>query len=341
MITYHKVEPLKGRLRLKNLKADHRVAHLLPFEVAKEYHALPVAAEGQIITVALADPADAQATAALYATLGKEICFVQADADSIDEQIGVIWPNTSPEPISISFWSREDEESQYVKYLANFCEVINAQYSCISIDPSKVDTQIQGIQSEKTCDLFIYARSEVKSGRLKWNTASERKFLRKVPYSTLVLQNMRWPIQNMLLFVHSLDLDESTLAWTVSLGSTLGVDVRITPLLPILPAGYANDPNMAYSIPKLLKSDCQLGKRLRKICAVLDEYDVKGTLELQSASFPYQRSFSQFDLILVSGVVKAGRQNIYYHDVIQQLLRVENINLLVSKGNPFHKYLID
>ena len=98
---------------------------------------------------------------------------------------------------------------------------------------------------------------------------------------------------------------------------------------------------MAYSIPRLLKSDCQLGKRLRKICATLDAYNIQGTLELQSASSSHKRLCDQYDIFLVSGAVNRNIQKIYYQDVIQNLVQVENVNLFVSKGSLFHDYLID
>ena len=56
-------------LSLSHLQANPQVAHMLPSELAYRYHALPVAMDGERLTVAMAHPEDEMACQALQAVL--------------------------------------------------------------------------------------------------------------------------------------------------------------------------------------------------------------------------------------------------------------------------------
>ena len=263
-----------------------------------------------------------------------------ADVESIDAQIGVIWPKTPTKPGSVLFLSKDEADIQhYAAYLTRICKLLNAQYTCLTLDARHADRQMQGIYREQPCDLLIYAGEAPGKGR-KRGIIEERKLLHQAPASVMLLQGVRWPVQHVLLCVQSLDLDESALAWTVFLARALGASVAVVPLLPLLPAIYAQDPHLGYNIPSLLKSDCRLGKRLRAVCRTLDAYSLSGTLVLESAALARQWPYRQADLVLLAGRIKAGAQRIYYRDIVQKFLQVAGTNLLLAKGCPFSDVLL-
>ena len=74
-------------LEINALEADRRLADLLPFDIACRYHALPVAKDGEQITVAMADPYDKNAVDAVLAVMGPSTCIVRADAQFIDSAL--------------------------------------------------------------------------------------------------------------------------------------------------------------------------------------------------------------------------------------------------------------
>ena len=58
-------------LNIAHLKPNPQVVHLLPSELAHRYHALPVAIDGERLTVAMAHPEDETACQELMATLDR------------------------------------------------------------------------------------------------------------------------------------------------------------------------------------------------------------------------------------------------------------------------------
>jgi len=78
-------------LELNRLEPNLQLARLLPPDLALRYHALPVAKDGERITVAMADPNDVKAREAVLTTLGKSTCIVQADVNAIDGLLEDLW----------------------------------------------------------------------------------------------------------------------------------------------------------------------------------------------------------------------------------------------------------
>ena len=72
-----------------------RLVRRLPPALAFRFHALPLAEGKGYITVAMADPDDAEARAALAAALGMRLYVVKADPMVIDGLLSEVWPKES------------------------------------------------------------------------------------------------------------------------------------------------------------------------------------------------------------------------------------------------------
>ena len=93
-------------LHLDRIKTNPQLVKLLPQDVARRYHALPVATNGSKITVAMGSPEDSVATEVVASVIGAPICLVQADPKAIDQCLSEIWPqnfNSSASFISVDF----------------------------------------------------------------------------------------------------------------------------------------------------------------------------------------------------------------------------------------------
>ena len=78
-------------LHLDRIKTDPQLMRLLPSKIALRYHALPVATDGNQITIAMASPEDIAAADAVSSAIGVSTCFVQADPKKIDQCLSKIW----------------------------------------------------------------------------------------------------------------------------------------------------------------------------------------------------------------------------------------------------------
>lgn len=78
-------------LTIDELAVDPTIARRLPPDLAWRCHALPLAEDNGRITVAMADPDNAEAREAVVAVLGPRSCVVKGSALAIDERLAEIW----------------------------------------------------------------------------------------------------------------------------------------------------------------------------------------------------------------------------------------------------------
>ena len=71
-------------LQVEHHHPDPQLAALLPCDLARRCHALPIAADGKRITVAMAHPEDPVARQAVLDSLGPETYVVQADPEEME-----------------------------------------------------------------------------------------------------------------------------------------------------------------------------------------------------------------------------------------------------------------
>jgi hypothetical protein len=91
-------------LTLDQLDADPMLAQRLPAELARRYHALPVAEDNGRITVVMADPEDVAACDAIASALGignrvqqpSPLFLVRGDPSSIDALVSHVWGDPTP-----------------------------------------------------------------------------------------------------------------------------------------------------------------------------------------------------------------------------------------------------
>ena len=82
-------------LTLDSLAIIPRLVRRLPPALAFRFHALPLSEGNGYITVAMADPDDAVARAAVAAALGTRLYVVEADPMAIDRLLSEVWPKES------------------------------------------------------------------------------------------------------------------------------------------------------------------------------------------------------------------------------------------------------
>lgn len=263
-------------LALEQLATQPELARRLPFELAQRYHALPLAEEGGRVTVALANPDDTQARAAVLAALGPELCLVRGDPVTIDARLAEVWRDATccqltvrvccfPEALPDELW--------------NYAQALGALLD------ANLDRITTAEAIEAGCDLVIIGKGSRPLVRrlLAGPVADGSPRLRQggVPFSILAVQEPRWPLQRILLVLCGQAADNLALDWTLRLACPSGAEVTALVVVPPVPAMYRGLAAMEQSLASMLAAGTPLGCQMRQLAGRLVEHKVSGTLCLR------------------------------------------------------------
>ncbi len=325
-------------LDFNRLEAISKLAGLLPPDLACRYHALPVAEDGERITVAMADPGDKDAREAIMAVLGPSACFVRADAQVIDSLLAKFWEKASNPTSELLLWASTsafaDEIDAYAEDLATLLgahlsrfetpKTGNEAYRVLAseVKRTKADIVILGSNEQTTLNRLLEVRPEY--------TLADR-----LSTSLLVVRQPCWPIINVLLVLRNEGKEETAVDWTVRFAQPSCADVTVLPLTIPAPAMCDQDPRLSYSIDTLLTSDSKLGKKLRFVAQRLVDSEINGTLRLREEPPIWQIRFEllekDYDLIVIDCKPRNRLYRWVLGELVNPLLSRTDIPVLITK----------
>ncbi len=308
-------------LSVSHLQPNPRVAALLPSELACRYHALPIAVDGERVTVAMAHPEDAEARQAVISAFGDSICLVKADKQEIERLIAELWPKNSVEKLKILTWFPiEQTLDNDHAYAQSVCTLLDGEL--LLCEGIRKETQfwerVAAIQAEGLVDLLIFRSPDLPWFRRLCLEPAEQTYVNKFPTSLLVVREPRWPIRKILLVLQDPQNDDPALTWGIRFAKQSQAAVTILPLLPSPPGMFANM-QTRHSIAELLARDYPLGAQLRRSAQQLVEWNIEGKLKLRNEP-PDQQvrcevTEGNYDLIIVG----AQTQNTISRWILGQL----------------------
>lgn len=274
-------------LTLDEFTVDTGLARRLSPELAWRYHALPLAEDHGRVTVAMADPDDAEARQAIVAVLGPGSCVVRGSPLTIDVRLAEIWGNearrpmemrvaTFPEPLPDELWD----------YARSLSALLGAQLQQTSMAAAASGPEAVGASAD--CDLVVFAKRghplirRLLSGPTAKRTASSEQGA--LPFAILVTQSPRWPLKRILLLVCSERADDAALEWTLRLARSSAAAVTALVVVPPVPLMYRGLAGMEQNLAALLATDTALGKHMRGVAARLSECGIDGTLRLRQGT---------------------------------------------------------
>jgi hypothetical protein len=95
-------------LHINQMTLNPRLVELVPVEILRRYHVLPLAENNGRITVAMADPNDDIARSVIRSNLGNTTCLVKADPKLIDRLIDECCPDETAPSLRILTWFPDD-----------------------------------------------------------------------------------------------------------------------------------------------------------------------------------------------------------------------------------------
>ena len=328
-------------LELKRLDVKPRLAELLPPDLSRRYHALPVSMEGGKITVAMADPNDVKALDAVLTALGPTTCIVKADIHAIDKSLTDLWPEPSDHSTQILVWAPTEKIAAEVNPYAY--EIASLLDSRITQFRSKTESREAYLalitEAERLiADMVLISIPDRSMGKGLSSKLKVNKLIYRMPTSLLVARNPRWPIKKMLLVIRNEDTDEAAIDWAVIMARRCDAAITVLPILPPVPLMYAGLNRMRYNMSTLLATDCPLGRKLRQITRRLNEWEIKGTLRLRDETPDLQiraeLTEGNYDLIIIACEPRKCWWNYVFGGLVTSLIDWAEQPVLVAKLQP-------
>ena len=276
-----------GYLTLDELTADPKLARRLPPDLAWRCHALPLAEDNGRVTVAMADPEDAEAREAVVAALGSKSCVVKGSALAIDARLTEIWGDEAhrclelnvcafPDPLSDELWD-------YARALgsllgAHLGRMTTAgDVNALVKEGGRADSDL--VIFGKRCHPLI--RRLLSPSTADGGLASQQS---AVPFAVLVAQRPRWPLERILLVICGERADNGAVDWALRLARPSTAAITVLAVVPPVPAMYHGLSRMEQGVAALLTTDTALGRRMHHATRRLAECEVDGTLRLRQGA---------------------------------------------------------
>lgn len=296
-----------GHLALQGLALEPGLVRRLPAELARRFHALPLAEDRGRITVAMADPSDPAAREAITAALGPAACVVRCDAEAIDLLLSQIWGGGARSPLKVLACA---VSSPIPPPLADYAEAVShlleARLDWLSMeeDPAR----LAGRPDAGEHDLYVFPRAPhpllqallSSPGRLE-GQARESGFQE----AALVVRNPRWPIGQILLVLCGEERDRAAVDWVLHLAHKAHSKVTVLAVVPPVPAMFGHRAGIGDGLPGLLTANSPLGQEMRQVARHLVAWEIEAALRLREGPPEVQirRELAEgdYDLVAVAG----------------------------------------
>jgi hypothetical protein len=269
---------MQNILQLGLFDRNISVMRLLPPEIAFRFHALPIATDGQSITVAMASPDDPQALAAIQAVIDVPMCVIQADGQEIDQQLAQLWSPLQGRPRLLA-WVAGDESQTHMAFCSYLAELLSADLEFLDLPGtnSSLEDVAHSILDDQP-DLFLYSSCQPAqmTKRLICKTARKAQALSYL----IVPPQPIWPITKILLVLPDCGQGaDLAITWAGKLAQGNHIQVTVLPVLPPIPQWYGSF--LRHDLEDVLTGNDPLGIKLRAISRQFNENDVIGVYKLR------------------------------------------------------------
>jgi len=320
-------------LEIGLINADISVMRLLPPELAFRYHALPVATDGDHITVAMAQPEDQRASRAIQEVIDHPICFIHADPGLIDNQLHHLWPASAPHPRMLVWLP--DQAGPLKSFLQYLAEILDAEVDEIGLpvrDPGSM-TDVIGMICDRKPDILIFQDSHpTRIVRRLLKEIRKDKTANLSSFMALPAQPA-WPIRKLLLILPDSKLNSDlAVSWTEKLAGPGEIQVTILPVLPPVPLFYGSF--LRHNLETALIGNDQLGMKMRQIARRFTIENIQGVYKMRegdpAAQIRDEILSSQPDLIVLPSCIHPGCKSWLYADLTGMLFKTLPTPLLLT-----------
>jgi len=308
----------------------------LPPAVAFRYHALPLAGDSDHITVAMAEPDDAIALAAVADALGTQPYVVHGDPEAIDELLAEIWPEESYHALHLLVYHQAspiaDQVQAYAQCLADLLGGHLAEFQATTEEDATLDDLIKAAHSY---DLVVLGESDQTLIERLLTGAEDLKAAEQMPSSVLLARQPRQPLRHILLIIRGQETDDVAVDWAVRLAQPSQANITALAVVSHMPATCDHMTRMQHGLAQWLATDTTLGRQMRRIAQHLVKWETRGTLRFRQgpAETQIQREGleGEHDLIVIAADPSPWWSRRLMGELVTPLLRWVDRPVLVAK----------
>ncbi|HZD56756.1 MAG TPA: universal stress protein [Anaerolineales bacterium] len=321
---------------IRNIQIQPALAQRLAAAIARFYHAVPISEEAGRITVAMVNPDDQTAVAAVKKALGCEPYVVRGDQTRIDAAIDQIWPYEigQAQPPSILLQADDHEfhrkngnqrqrESEVYEFAQKLTALLSAKLTLHTAGAKARSDAFDNSVNQEHYDLVV-------------GSTFTRSDLRRIPTSIFVVQQPSWPLKRILLLINGETVGDAALSWVVLLAKRTGAGITALAIVPPVPAMFQGFSRMQQGLPELLSANTGLGKQTRKIAKRLFDEEIDGTNKLRYGSpesqYVAEIAEGRYDTAVIAGESKPQRKRWPPGDLIVPLLQRSQTPVLIAKS---------
>ena len=323
-------------LSLDTLTPNRDVALSLPEDVARHYHALPIARDNGRVTVVMANPGDQTAREAVVAALTvktedargaiSSVYVVQGDPTAIDAWLAELWPASEERP-ELQVWLRDPlhgEKKRAVIFAENVAGILDTSLSHFN---PLTDGLPQAIRAT-TDTLVILPCSDIKLRSQLLQTG-------KGPGPAVLIGcQTRWPLRKLLVIVRGDEVDNIALAWAARLARPSGA--ALTALMVALPTPAGHHETDEEGIAALLTATNATGRRMKRTAQRLAALQLDATLHLRQgvpeSVIREELATDDYDLAIAGIAVRGWEAQWRLRPFLDRLLQDAFCPLLVVKA---------
>jgi nucleotide-binding universal stress UspA family protein len=342
LLTEAQVPRTVQHLALDSLAIIPRLARRLPPTLAYRYHALPLAEDNSCVTVAMANPDDAAARAAIAAALDTTLYIVKADASAIDRLLTQVWPEETRDPLRLLVYHQASpiagEVQDYAKYLADLLDGHLIDFQMVaSTDAAFSDLT----QVAHGYDLVVFGEPDQSLVERLLSGPADLKASELVPTSVLIARRPRWPLRRMLLITRGYETDNVAVDWIIRLAPSSNAAVTVLAVLPDMPAMCNQATRMQCGLADWLATDTPLGRQLRRISRRLVNWETESMLRFRQGSPERQLQCEvterNHDLIVIAADHTSWWSRRLLGELVTPLLRWVDWPVLIAKPTGAHR----
>ena len=272
------VAPIRHEyLVLDHLTVNPTVAKLLPASLMIKYLAVPIAREGNCITVAMAHPNDDVAVKDISSALGLEVYPVRVNIQTINHLLAELLPGETELSFLLSCQNANniDALQDYAHYLAT---VLHARLKTVE---KGHDGEGRLLIDKASCHHDLLILGESRHSRLMTNHA-----VRHIPLPILLAKQPLWPIKKILLITRGqAGIDDWAVDWSIRIAQATNAAVAMLAIVQHLPAFYQRAATQFPEGPAgWLNSATPLGNQLARVVQQLEIRNITGILRFREGT---------------------------------------------------------
>jgi nucleotide-binding universal stress UspA family protein len=282
-------------LSLSHLSIDPALARQLPRKLAYYYLAIPVAEDGERLSVVMENPENRAAVRILQLALGRTIVPVRGNVSEIKATLHLLWPQEAATEPCILSWSASTQRAALAESAASLvAKAFSAHVISLDSGQSSLET-ILAVAHEDQYSLVVL---DLPQGQIP------PRVIRSLSKPVLLVRGDELALRHILLVLRGHSPDEQALDWVIPLAKMGHGLVTLLAVAPPVPNLYTRETRMLQGLAALLYPAHHLGRHILECVERLNEAGIEGYLKLRQG--PPERQIAEevsqgeYDLIAIA-----------------------------------------